>query len=44
MFKECFANRIVPFIVTAELNLFYYHRLREWGHINGYLSDTCLAA
>ena len=44
MFKECLAGRFVPFIITEELKLFYYRGLREWGHINGYLSDTCLAA
>lgn len=44
MFKECLAGRIVPFIITEELKLYYYRGLREWGHINGYLSDTCLAA
>ena len=44
MFKECLANSIIPFIITDELKLFYYRGLREWGHINGYLSDTCLTA
>ena len=44
MFKECLANDIVPFIITDELKLFYYRGLREWGHINGYLTDTCLTA
>ena len=44
MFKECLANGIVPFIITEELKLFYYRGLREWGHVNGYLTDTCLAA
>ena len=44
MFKECLANGIVPFIITGELKLFYYKGLREWGHINGYLTDTCLSA
>ena len=44
MFKECLANGIVPFIITEELKLFYYRGLREWGHINGYLMDTCLSA
>ena len=44
MFKECLANGIIPFIITEELKLFYYRGLREWGHINGYLTDTCLAA
>lgn len=44
MFKECLANGIVPFIITEELKLFYYQGLREWGHVNGYLTDTCLTA
>ena len=44
MFKECLANHIVPFIITDDLKMFYYRGLREWGHINGYLTDTCLSA
>lgn len=44
MFKECLANNIVPFIITDELKMYYYRGLREWGHINGYLTDTCLTA
>ena len=44
MFKECLASGIVPFIITEELKLFYYRGLREWGHINGCLMDTCLSA
>ena len=44
MFKECLANKIVPFIITDELKIFYYRGLHEWGHINGYLTDTCLTA
>lgn len=44
MFKECLANRIVPFIITDELKMFYYRGLHEWGKINGYLTDTCLTA
>ena len=44
MFKECLANNIVPFIITDELKMYYHRGLREWGHINGYLSDTCLTA
>jgi Fic family protein len=44
MFKECLANNIVPFISTDELKMFYYRGLRESGHINGYLTDTCLTA
>ena len=44
MFKECLANGIVPFIITEDLKFFYYRGLKEWGHINGYLTDTCLSA
>ena len=44
MFKECLANGVVPFIITEDLKLFYYRGLKEWGHINGYLLDTCLSA
>ena len=44
MLKECLAAHIVPFIITEELKLFYYRGLHEWGHINGYLTDTCLTA
>jgi len=42
MFKECLAAHIVPFIITEELKLFYYRGLSEWGHVNGFLTDTCL--
>lgn len=44
MFKECLKNDVVPFIITDELKLFYYRGLREWGHVNRYLTDTCLTA
>ncbi len=44
IFKECLGSGIVPFIITEELKLFYYRGLREWGHVNGYLIDTCLTA
>lgn len=44
MFKECLCSGIVPFIITDELKMFYYRGLREWGHINGYLTDTSLTA
>lgn len=44
MFKECLANGIVPFIITEELKLFYYRGLKAWGHVNGFLTDTCLTA
>ncbi|MCF0198658.1 MAG: Fic family protein [Bacteroidaceae bacterium] len=44
MFKECLAHGLVPFIITDEHKMFYYRGLQNWGHINGYLRDTCLAA
>ena len=44
MFKECLANRVVPFIITDNLKMFYYRGLREWPNIKGYLTDTCLTA
>ena len=44
MFKECLRSNIVPFIITDEQKMFYYRGLREWGHIDGYLTDTCLTA
>ena len=44
LFKECLANGIVPFIITDELKMFYYRGLKEWGHVNGSLMDTCLTA
>ena len=44
MFKECLANGIVPFIIADDIKMFYYRGLQEWGHINGYLMDTCLSA
>ena len=44
MFKECLRSGVVPFIITDELKMFYYRGLREWGHIDGYLTDTCLSA
>ena len=30
MFKECLANKIVPFIIDEEHKLFYYRGLKEW--------------
>ena len=44
MLKECLASGIVPFIITDELKMFYYRGLREWEHVEGYLTDTCLTA
>ena len=42
MFKECLRCCIVPFIITDELNMFYYRGLSQWPHTPGYLLDTCL--
>ena len=44
MFWQCLQSGIVPFIITDDLRLFYYRGIQEWGHINGYLHDTCLSA
>lgn len=44
MFKECLRNNIVPFIIEDDIKMYYYRGLSEWGHINGYLRDTCLTA
>lgn len=44
LFKECLKYGIVPFIVEEDLKLLYYHGLKEWGHENGYLTDTLLTA
>ena len=44
MFKECLRSGVVPFIITDGLKMFYYRGLHEWGHIDGYLTDTCLTA
>ena len=44
MFWQCLQATIVPFIITEDLRLFYYRGIQNWGHINGYLRDTCLTA
>lgn len=44
MFWQCLQNNIEPFIITEELRMFYYRGLQNWGHVNGYLRDTCLTA
>ncbi|MDE6654469.1 MAG: Fic family protein [Muribaculaceae bacterium] len=44
MFRECLRHGHVPFIITDDLNMFYYKGLRLWPEIKGYLMDTCLAA
>lgn len=41
---QCLQSGIVPFIITEELRLYYYRGLQEWGHVNGFLRDTCLTA
>lgn len=44
LFKECLRYGIVPFIIEDNLKLFYYRGLKEWGHEDGYLTDTILTA
>lgn len=44
LFKECLACNVIPFIITDNLKMFYYRGLNEWGHIDEYLTETCLTA
>jgi Fic family protein len=44
LFKECLKHRIVPFIITEELKLFYYRGLAKWNTEREYLRDTALSA
>ena len=44
LFWQCLQNDIVPFIITEDLRLYYYRGIQNWGHTNGYLTDTCLTA
>ncbi|MBR5959076.1 MAG: Fic family protein [Salinivirgaceae bacterium] len=44
LFWQCLQAAIVPFIITEDLRLFYYRGIQNWGSVNGYLRDTCLAA
>ena len=41
MFKECLKHNIVPFIITEELKMYYYHEIKNWKSERGYLRDTC---
>ncbi len=41
MFKECLKHNIVPFIITEELKMYYYHEIKNWKNERGYLRDTC---
>ena len=44
LFWQCLQSAHVPFVIPEELHLFYYRGIQNWGNINGYLRDTCLAA
>lgn len=44
LFWQCLQARVVPFIITENLRLFYYRGIQNWGQTNGYLTDTCLTA
>ena len=44
MFWQCLQNRLMPFIVTEDLRLYYYRGLQNWGLVNGFLRDTILTA
>lgn len=44
LFWQCLQASIVPFIITEKLRLYYYRGIQNWGHTNGYLTDTCLTS
>ena len=44
LFWQCLQTAVVPFIITENLRLYYYRGIQNWGHTNGYLTDTCLTA
>lgn len=44
LFWQCLQSGIVPFIITEDLRLYYYRGIRNWGNIDGYMTDTCLTA
>lgn len=44
MFWQCLKNDLSPLIITEDLHFFYYRGLQQWGHTNGFLTDTCLIA
>lgn len=44
MLWQCLQNRIVPFIISEELRMFYYRGIQKWGRVNEFMQDTCLTA
>ncbi|WP_303800603.1 DNA-binding protein [Ruminococcus flavefaciens] len=44
MLKECLSRDIVPFIISDDLKMFYYRRLKNWEQERGWLTDTVLTA
>lgn len=44
MLWQCLQKRIVPFIISEELRLFYYRGIQKWGRVNEFMQDTCLTA
>jgi Fic family protein len=44
LFRECFKNDIIPFIIDDDYKQFYYRGLKEFANVKGYLIDTCLSA
>ena len=41
LFKECLANRIMPFIIQEKNKSYYYRGLTEYKREKGYLFSTC---
>ena len=44
MLTECLSRDIVPFIISDDLKMFYYRRLKNWEQERGWLTDTVLTA
>ena len=44
MLWQCLQKRIVPFIISEELRMFYYRGIQKWGRVNEFMQDTCLTA
>jgi len=44
MFRQCLTNGIIPFIIDAAHQPYYYRGLKEFPHTKDYLIDTCRSA
>lgn len=44
LFRECLKHNVIPFINDEKHKQFYYHGLKEFERVPGYLIDTCRLA